>query len=98
MFRVHDGFVGTDDGIHVLKENDPRQNGMRKAGFLRIFVVFAEISRGVKKLFWKNRCLDPYVPFLKPKRFSGRSRFRAFFHDIVQRGACGVQSAIVIFK
>ncbi len=48
---IDDRIVGADDGIHVLKKDDPRQHRMRKSGALRFFVVFAKISGGMEKFF-----------------------------------------------
>ena len=98
MLGIHDSFFRADDRIHVLKENNPRQNRMRKAGLLRLFMVLSKISSSVKKLLRNNRRFDLHFTFLKSQRFSGRSYLRTFLHHVIQRGSRGVQTAIPVLK
>ena len=52
MVGINDRLIVADDGVDILEENNPGHNRMREAGFLRFFVMFAEISGGVEEFLW----------------------------------------------
>src|SRR5580658_3841689 len=94
MRRKDDRLVRPDDGVDVLKENNPRQNGMREPGFLGLMMVFAEVSGGVKKLLGDNRGLDASVCALVEDRLTVHAGIRLLRTDVIDGGACGVETAI----
>src|SRR5258708_12348143 len=54
MLGIDDRLVVADDGVDILEEDDPRHDGMRKAGLGGFFMVLAEVTGGVKELFWND--------------------------------------------
>src|SRR5580692_1172994 len=50
MLGINHGLVVADDGVDVLKEDDPGHHGMREPGLGGFFVVLAEVAGGVKEL------------------------------------------------
>ena len=44
-----------DDRVHVLKENNPWHDWVRKASFSGFFVVFPEIACGVEEFLRNDR-------------------------------------------
>src|SRR5260370_22512459 len=51
MLGIDDRLVVADDGVDILEEDDPRHDGMRKAGLGGFFMVLAEVTGGVKEPF-----------------------------------------------
>jgi hypothetical protein len=49
----------SDDGVHVLEENNSRHDWMRKASLGGFFVILTEISGGVKELLGNDRRSEP---------------------------------------
>src|SRR5206468_865388 len=55
MLRKNDRLIRSDNRIHILEEDDPWQNGMRKAGPLGFDMMLAKVARSMKKLFGYDR-------------------------------------------
>ena len=56
--REDDRLVGSDDGIDVLEEDDPRQHGMREAGLFGLMMMLAKVAGGVEELLGNDRRFD----------------------------------------
>src|SRR5207248_7867687 len=58
--RVNHRLIWADDGVDVLKENDPRQNWMRETSLFGFHVMLAKMAGSVKKLVGNDRGLELY--------------------------------------
>src|SRR5258707_9700132 len=54
MLGIEDRLVVADDGVDILEEDDPRHDGMRKAGLGGFFMVLAEVTGGEQKFFGED--------------------------------------------
>ena len=59
MLRKDDGVFMSDDGVHVLEENNPGHDWMRKASLGGFLVMLAEISGRMKELLGNDRRSEP---------------------------------------
>src|SRR5271170_3126360 len=50
MLRINNWLLMSDNGVDVLKEDDPRHHGMGKSRLGGFFVVLPEVASRVKKL------------------------------------------------
>ena len=86
MLGINNAFVRADDGVHILKKHDPWKYRMGKAGFLSFFMVFAEISSGVKEFFRNDGGHDAYgVPAKEDGFARGVGSCRPFLQGIFER-------------
>src|SRR5580692_213343 len=54
MLGINHGLVVADDGVNVLKEDDPGHYGMGEPGLGGLFVMLAKVAGGVKELARNN--------------------------------------------
>ncbi len=94
MRREDDRLVGTDDGIDVLEEDNPRQHGMREASLLGFVMVLTKVAGGVKKLLGDNRGLDVDIGALVEDRLVVHADIRLLRRDVIECGTSGVKTAI----
>ena len=59
VFRVNHGLVVSDNRVHILEKDDPRQHRVGETCLGRLFMMLTEISRRVKELLRKDRRLQP---------------------------------------
>ena len=104
MLGINDRLVGADDGVHVLKENDPGHYGMREAGLGSFFMVLAEISGRVKELLRDDRRLQLNFIELVYKRLARRPFFGCFgiivrkMGNIIKSFASGIEAGVAALE
>src|SRR5260370_24742074 len=59
-----------DDVAQVLKENNPRHDGVRKARLGGFLVVLPKVARGVEEFLWNDRCFEPGGGLIVKERFT----------------------------
>ena len=55
MLGVNHRFIGADDGVNILKKDNPGKHRMGKACFLSFFVMLAKITGGMEEFLWRDR-------------------------------------------
>src|SRR5258708_29237254 len=56
--------------VHVLEENNPRYDGVRKARLCGFLVVLPEVARGVEEFLWNDRRFEPSGGMIVKERFT----------------------------
>src|SRR5260370_42240574 len=99
MLRKNDRLFVADDGVHVLEEDNPRHDGMGKAGFGSFLVVLPEIARGVEEFFRDDRRFEPDGGESVKERFAvGTKNVFPPLQSKVESVACGTAAGIAAFE
>src|SRR6266404_185029 len=70
MLRKNDWLFVTDDGVHVLEEDNPGHDGVGKAGFGGFLVMLPEIACGVEEFLRNDRRFEPDGGKIVKERFA----------------------------
>src|SRR5437667_11907563 len=99
MFRKNDWFFMPDDRVNVLKENNPRHDGVRKARLGGLLVVLPEVAGGVEEFLWNNRRLETDDGMIVKERFTvATASLLPPFESIVQSLSGGAEAGVDTFE
>src|SRR6267378_457314 len=73
MFGINHRLIVSNNGVCVLKKDDPRHHRMRKASLRSLFVVLAKIARRMKKLLRDDGRFELDVVQRVEERLSARA-------------------------
>src|SRR5258708_2863048 len=84
-----------NNGVHILKENNPRHHGMREICLGRFLVVLPKIARRVKEFLGDDRRLQPHILSRIEHRLASHSEQRAcLIEHVVKPLACSLQARV----
>ena len=99
MLGINHRLFVSDDRIHVLKENNPRHDRVRKTGLGSFFVVLSKISGRVKKLFGHDGRLEAHVSSRIADGLSANpGRMIPFVLRVPESSPCSLQTGIATLK
>jgi len=99
MLRKNDWLFMPDDGIYILKENNPWHDWVGKASFCGFFVVFPEITCGVEEFLWNDRRFEPDGGMIVKERFTvATTSFLPPLQSIVQSLSGGIEAGVATFE
>ncbi len=99
MLGVDHRLILADDGVDILKKDDPRHNRMGESGLGGLLVMFPEISRGVEKLLRSNWRFEAYLRWGVGNRFTmDTGGADPSIENVVQGIARGVETGVATFE